>query len=398
MIPRPFWLERIQHAWKQAPIMWLSGVRRVGKTSLARSMFSDHCVFINCDTPAAAQQTADPEFFYSNIRKSIVIFDEVHQLPDPSRLLKIGADVFPHLKILATGSSTLAASRKFRDTLTGRKRMITLRPVLFSEQKAFNCVDLQTRLLRGGLPEVLLAEKIHLEFYSEWLDSYFARDIQELFNVGKRHSFLGLLNHLFCNSGGLLDISNLSRQLQISRPTVMHYLDAYETTHTFHLLRPFHGGRAREWTHQPKGYAFDTGFVCFARDWDRLRSDDCGILWEHLVLDTLLSVCDPAKVHFWRDKQNREIDFVVPRGRQTCDAIECKWQGAAFDTRNLLVFRAAYSSGRNFVVTPQPGEPYSARKDGLELTFMNPAHLMEVYSGNMIYGKSSPQPTTDPRS
>jgi len=45
----------------------------------------------------------------------------IHQLRDSARLLKIGADLFPSLKILATGSSTLAASNKFSDSLTGRQ-------------------------------------------------------------------------------------------------------------------------------------------------------------------------------------------------------------------------------------------------------------------------------------
>ena len=48
--------------------------------------------------------------------KPVVVFDEIHQLRDPARVLKIGADEFPNLKILATGSSTLAASKKFSDT------------------------------------------------------------------------------------------------------------------------------------------------------------------------------------------------------------------------------------------------------------------------------------------
>lgn len=71
-----------------------------------------------------------------------MVFDEVHQLPDPSRLLKIGADAFPHLRILATGSSTLAATTKFRDALTGRKRVVELVPVLHEELPAFGVGDL----------------------------------------------------------------------------------------------------------------------------------------------------------------------------------------------------------------------------------------------------------------
>lgn len=60
------------------------------------------------------------------MRRPVVVFDEVHQLADPSRLLKIGADAFPRIKILATGSSTLAATQKFRDSLAGRKRVVEL--------------------------------------------------------------------------------------------------------------------------------------------------------------------------------------------------------------------------------------------------------------------------------
>jgi hypothetical protein len=71
------------------------------------------------------------------LKKRFVVFDEVHPLPVPSRLLKIGADAFPHLRILATGSSTLEATTKFRDALTGRKRVVELVPVLYEELPAF---------------------------------------------------------------------------------------------------------------------------------------------------------------------------------------------------------------------------------------------------------------------
>jgi uncharacterized protein len=54
-----------------------------------------------------------------------------------------------------------------------------------------------------------------------------------------------------------------------------------------HLLRPFHGGGKREIVSRPKCYAFDTGFVTFEKGWDTIRTDDRGLLWEHLVLDSL---------------------------------------------------------------------------------------------------------------
>ena len=121
MIFRPFWIKRLHAAWKKAPIAWLSGVRRCGKTTLARSLGEDRVHYINCDLPIVEEMVRDPVLFFREHERQMIIFDEIHQLRDPSRVLKIGADMFPGLRILATGSSTLAASRKFRDALTGRR-------------------------------------------------------------------------------------------------------------------------------------------------------------------------------------------------------------------------------------------------------------------------------------
>jgi predicted AAA+ superfamily ATPase len=271
MVVREFWINRLRQVWERAPIAWLAGVRRVGKTTLARSLPEAECFYVNCDSPRAAQTVADPEF------------------------------------------------------------------------------------------------------YSEWLDSHFARDVQELFGIAKRAGYMALLQVLLRQSGGLLDITKLASQTALSRPTVMHYLEVCETTLTVCLVRPYHAGKAREWTHQPKAYAFDTGFICHARGWENLRAEDCGGLWEHLVLDTLLSVEDPAKVMFWRDHQQREVDFVVPRGREAVDAYECKWTGLQPDVRNLKAFRQAYPQGRNFLVVPQRNATQTLRLEGLILQVISPS-------------------------
>jgi predicted AAA+ superfamily ATPase len=119
MVQRPFWIKAIDQAWKKRSMVWLSGVRRVGKTTLAK-MFRE-AVYMNCDLPSVLRKLEDTEMFFQSVSSGrIIIFDEVQRLSDPSRILKIGCDEFPHLKILATGSSTLDATAKFRDSLTGR--------------------------------------------------------------------------------------------------------------------------------------------------------------------------------------------------------------------------------------------------------------------------------------
>jgi predicted AAA+ superfamily ATPase len=83
MIARPIWQERLAAAWKQASIVWLTGPRRVGRTVLAQSL--PETEFLNCDLPSVAERLHDPESFYRSVKKGFVVFDEVHQLPDPSR-------------------------------------------------------------------------------------------------------------------------------------------------------------------------------------------------------------------------------------------------------------------------------------------------------------------------
>ena len=368
MIPRPYWLEQIEAAWKKRSIVWLSGVRRVGKTTLARML--DGAVFVNCDLPSEERRLADPEPFLDGLAPGTrVVFDEVHRLEDPSRLLKIAADAYPSIKVLATGSSTLAATRKFKDSLTGRKYPVYLAPVLWTEcQGAFGPPDLERRLLHGGLPEALLAEEPRPELYAEWIDSFYARDIQELFAVRQRTGFLKLLRLLLSQSGGLVDYTQLARLSGLSRPTVIAHLEALCIAHAAVLVPPFSGGGRREIVKMPRAYAFDTGLVAYARGWAGLRREDQGGLWEHLVLDALRSRLPPDRILYWRDKSGREIDFVVRRGRAV-DAVECKLHADAFEGRNLKVFREHYPRGEDYVVTPDTKKPYSKRIAGRKVSF-----------------------------
>jgi hypothetical protein len=295
-------------------------------------------------------------------------------LRDPARVLKIGADQFPTLKFLATGSSTLAASKKFRDTLTGRKRLVHLTPVTWDELPAFG-VTVPQRLFHGGLPSALLATTKQPSFYREWMDSFFARDIQRLFGFRDINRFNALLEYLLRQSGGQCEVTKIASALGITRPTVESHLRALEMTQAITLVRPFHGSGRHELVKQPKVYAFDTGFVSFARGWDPLRPEDYGLLWEHLVLEYLQAQLPDWPVRYWRDKSGREIDFLVSRRRDEVDALECKWDLSAFDPSALQVFRTFYPQGRNYVVTPSGDPAYPRRFGDLEVRVCTPTNL-----------------------
>ncbi len=327
----------------------------------------DGADYLNCDLPTVQRRLQDPELFLDSLAPgAMVVFDEVHRLDDPSLLLKIAADEYPAVRVLATGSSTLEATSKFRDSLTGRKVAVHLCPVLWDEcRTTFGIPDLDQRLLRGGLPEPLLADGADPAFFAEWIDSFYARDIQELFGIRNRHGFLALFRLLLRRSGGQVDYSQLASLCELSRPTVRAHIEAMRIAHAVHLVRPFHGGGEQEIVSRPKCYAFDTGFVAFERGWESIRDEDRGLLWEHLVLDALRHRFDVEDVGYWQDKSRREIDFVVRRPGDRVDLIECKINPDKLNPKPAQAFRIRYPHGENYVATPQATEPWAMRRGGL---------------------------------
>lgn len=365
MIHRPLWMQKLSEAWAKRSIIWLSGVRRVGKTTLAQ-MIPD-AEYVSCDLPSVRRSLQDPEFFLStrDTNRPLVL-DEVHRIRDPSTLLKIAADQHPNLRVLATGSSTLAATGKFRDSLTGRKQSVHLRPVLWEEcASPFGVADLDRRLLHGGLPEFLLATKKENVLFLEWMDSFYARDILELFNIRNRQGFLSLFQILLRQSGGQVDYSGLASLSGLSRPTVMSHIEALQVAHAVHLVRPYHGGGKAEIVRRPKCYGFDTGFVTLERGWHRLREDDRGVLWEHLVLDALRLRYADSQIFYWQNKSNREVDFVIRRENGDLDTLECKINPDRVSSAAVTAFRQLYPRGENYVVAPVVANAHVIKKGGL---------------------------------
>ena len=263
--------------------------------------------------------------------------------------------------MLATGSSTLGASHRFRDTLAGRKRQLHLLPVLYRELEAFG-VDLETRMFHGGLPENLTAEAFPEKDFVEWMDAFWARDIQELFRLEKRGAFMRLLELLLRQSGQLCELNSLSSACGASRQTLANYLNVLEATGAVAVLRPFSSNPQKEIVSMPKVYGFDTGFVCHARGWRDLRHEDFGFLWEHLVLDELRAQFGLGALFYWRDKRKREIDFVLARRGQDPVAIECKWKLSSVRDTHFPAFKALYPNAHQVLITSDGGEPFFNRK------------------------------------
>jgi predicted AAA+ superfamily ATPase len=379
MVPRRFWLSKLEAAWQRRSVVWLSGVRRVGKTCLCQSL--PDVEYFDCELPRVRRIMDNPQAFLDEVRGKRIVLDEIHRLGNPSAILKIAADYYPDTQILATGSSTLGASAKFRDTLAGRKAELWLTPMIQEDLKDFEREEIYYRLLRGGLPPFFLAETLPERDFQEWIDAYWAKDIQELFRLERRHTFQNFAELLLAQSGGIFEAARFARPCEVSRTTISNYLSLLEATFVVHIIRPFSSHRPTEIVSAPKVYGFDTGFVCYYRGWSELRQEDLGLLWEHLVLNEIMAHLQSREIRYWRDKRGHEVDFVVVRRGKSPLTIECKWSVETFTPRSLLAFRRLYPQGKNFAVAYDVDRPFTQTYDSLKVRCVSLNALITEIAG-----------------
>jgi predicted AAA+ superfamily ATPase len=387
---RVYWIDLVERGWQRRSVVWLAGVRRSGKTVLCQSL--PEVEYFDCELPSVRLRLRDPETFLESLRDRRVILDEVHRLPDPSSVLKIAADHFSGVRLLATGSSTLEASARFRDALVGRREVVWLTPMISSDLADFGSSDLLRRLERGGLPPFFLAEGVQERDYQDWLDAYWAKDLLALFRLEKRDSFLQFTELLLGRSGSVFEASRYARECGVSHTTIRNYLSVLEATYVAHRLRPYSRRAATEIVAAPKVYGFDTGFVVRFRGWRELREEDLGSLWEHYVLNELHGRLQTRRLHYWRDKRGHEVDIVVPVPGQPPVAVECKWRAAAFEPGGLLAFRRQHPGGRNLVVAADVNRPWAQRYGPEVVEFVGLEGLVRALQATLRGGEAQSQP------
>jgi hypothetical protein len=216
------------------------------------------------------------------------------------------------------------------------------------------------------------------------MDSYWAKDVQELFRLERRHSFQKFAELLMAQSGGIFEATKFARPCEVSRTTITNYLAVLEATFVVHVLRPFSSHRPTEIISSPKVYGFDTGFVCYHRGWYQLRNEDLGLLWEHFVLNEMQAHLQSRGIRYWRDKRSHEVDFVLAPLRRDPVAIECKWSATDFDPTHLKAFRRRYPRGESLVVTHDIERSFARTYGDVPVRFMNLRELIERLKSSYI--------------
>ncbi len=338
------------HFANNRQMAFLSGPRQVGKTTLAHAALP-HAAFFSYDNPsdarsiaagpdrvAAAADLANP----LRVRNGVV-FGELHKFPRWKSFLKGFCDIHGDgLPVVVTGSARLDVYKRGGDSLMGRYFPFRVHPLTLGELASADFgfetefrpprpvpPDALPSLLRfGGFPEPFL--KGSQRFWNQWkrlrLERLFHEDLRDLSRVQDLRGLRTLAELLAPRIGSGINMAGLAADLAVSPDTVKAWLAILESVYWCFPVRPWFRNVANSIRKQPKYYL-----------WDWSLAPAGGPRAENLVASHLLKAVHAwtdtglgdYSLHYLRNKQGIEIDFLVAQDNVPFLLVECKSSAGA---------------------------------------------------------------------
>lgn len=365
---------------REPEIIVLTGMRRVGKTTLYRMLFdeikSDNKVFLDLENPVDQKIFEEEDYnnIWSNLKevgvsvqkRAYIFIDEIQAMPNVVKPIKYLYDHY-QVKFFLTGSSSFYLKNLFPESLAGRKLVFELYPLDFEEALIFkqkgskidkNFKDknksknriryeklksvYEEYLKYGGFPQVVLEES---RIKKEWqlrdvFKSYFEKEVKGLADFKTTAAFRDLMLLIMQRSGSKLEITKLASEVGVSRETVYSYLAFLEGTYFISLIRPWSRSVDREVSGSRKVYGCDTGLV---RQFSQVTE---GSLLETAVYHNLRKY---GKISYYQRRSGGEIDFVVNQQL----GIEVKQRGGKSDLVRLRRMGETLGLAESYVVTKE---------------------------------------------
>ena len=373
---------------KQAVIV--TGMRRVGKTTLLRHLFESvpaNKVWFDFENPLDIKQFEDIDYndVYKNIirqgnldsgKRIFVFIDEVQWFPEISKIVKYLIDHY-EVKFFLTGSASYYLKNLFPESLAGRKVIFELFPLDFEEFLLFKGEDIDRyNTIRKKKKHTLLEYELYDAYYQEFMDwggfpevalesknsikrsrlddifsSYYQQEILHLADYRKSHKVRDLLILLAVRAGSQLDLVKLSQELQVTRATIYSYLSFLKDTYFIRLISPFSRSRDREISGTQKVYMCDAGILNIMAQVNR------GQVLENTVFNQLRA---RGTLHYFRKKTGAEIDFIL--NKKT--AYEVKYTASPTDIITMkrgiqtakiktgFVVSKQFVEGQNIILAP----------------------------------------------
>ena len=342
LIPRIYDSLLCEHLQNHRQMVFLSGPRQVGKTTTARKTADfyldwdnrSHQEIILKGPEAVAEHCG---LHIASESPPVILFDELHKFPHWKNFLKGLFDTYEErCRIIATGSARMDVYRRGGDSLMGRYFPYRLHPLSpaellrpeFSENTISPAQELDEQQWKalfehGGFPEPFVKQS--KRFSTRWRtlrnERLFKEDLKDLTRI-QEFSLLEILGRILADrSGKQLVFSNLATSIQVAPNTLKAWISTLVSTHYGFLVRPWFRNVTKALRKEPKWYL---------RDWSGIQ--DPGAKAETFAACHLLKAVEfwtdlglgQFELRYLRDKQKREVDFLVVRDEQPWFLVEVK--------------------------------------------------------------------------
>lgn len=370
---------------------FVSGPRQVGKTTLARQYQTQfgQGLYLNWDIPTHQKRIlTDPLFFEKENRDPgkpfLVVLDEIHKYARWKNFLKGSYDQGQEdFRFLITGSGRLELFKKGGDSLLGRYFSVPLFPLGVGELKGELTLLKDFKKMLESPPSVSAEGRerySHLfrfsgfpepftrgtsTFYNRWFAERKTLLLREDIRDASAVREISLLEHLAQlipdRVGNPLSLNALKIDVGVAFETIRNWMLLLEQFFYLFRLAPFTGRLTRTLIKENKAYLFD---------WVEIENE--GLRFENLVALHLLKAVRLWKamgegdlhLNFIRDKEKREVDFVLSeKGKPLC-LVECKATEENL-TPNLLHFQKKLSVPIAVQVLHKTGVCKKMRIEGL---------------------------------
>jgi hypothetical protein len=322
----------------QFPVVFVTGARQVGKTSILTHLFPEYS-YVTLDDPAKASEAENsPSEFLRSLPYPVII-DEAQYAPGLFRHIKLIVDQSKKKgQFFITGSQSFSLMQNLSESLAGRCGIVSLQPL--SARELFDARRMpapEDYISAGGFPALYAGTAGESRFwYPSYVATYLERDVRNILHVGNLRDFNRFLRAAAIRTSQTLSLSDLSRDVGVAPNTIKAWLSVLEASHIISLLEPYHRSMGKRLVKAPKLYFLDTGLASHLMglsSWKEIeKSHLAGALWEtyafNQIYRALLSrgSTNPP-LYYWRTKDGQEMDFLIDKGGRFI-AIEAKLTGA----------------------------------------------------------------------
>lgn len=362
-----------EHLANHRQMIFFSGPRQVGKTttSLEASEHSPLHSYFNWDNedhraliiegPQAVARTAGLDVAKSTL--PVLIFDEIHKYRNWKRFLKGFFDTYEKkCRIIVTGSARLNIYKRGGDSLMGRYFLYRLHPLSVREIANPNLSDQEIQspqdipmedyhalLTYGGFPEPFL--KRSASFLNHWkrlrFEQLFREDIRDLSRIQEASQLQLLANILQEEASHSLNYSSLAAQIKVSSPTLQRWIELLKNLYFCFTIQPWSKSLTRSLIKEPKIYLWNWALI-----------ENSGSRVENFIASHLLKATQfwtdrglgEYGLYYLRDKDKREVDFLVTKNRKPWFLVEAKSSGDRSISRWLYYYQKALNVPHAFQI------------------------------------------------